>query len=278
MSDLLYSIVRYVPDAARDEAVNVGVVVAGEDRLTAKFLRPQQLSRLKRFGRDEDFAFLRSLEREIKQSSEPHQEELLGSGTSWDLQTLEQASGGWGGSVRVTPPRPAAGSENEALEWLFAQLVASPPVRHRAPDRRVIKSKVRRVLLRSVRAKYRRGRPERLVKAGDVVSGHLEDHVFDFTLRNGRLLHVVQTVSFDVSGKEALARDLDATKWALTDMVESGEDAPVAIVAMGDRQNELRANAEQIFPELGARFVPDDELNDWAEELENSLPERLSAR
>jgi hypothetical protein len=279
VTDLFYSVIRYLPDPIRAEVFNVGIVVAEQGRLRARVLRPQQLGRLRRLGYIEDSSFLRDLENEINSAAIPRQEQLVGEIPIWTLESLQRAEREWGGSIQISPLRPASDVPSaEAVDWFFSRYVAPPPVRHRAPDRRVIKSRVKRLLIRSLHAKYPRAKPQRLVRSDDLVSGKLERHAFDFTVRNSRLLQVIQTFSFDLVSRDVLAKELDATKWALKDLQEAKSRVPVSVVGMGWRQEELRTSAEDILPQLGARFVADNELDVWAKELEESLPARLSDR
>lgn len=279
MTDLFYSVIRYLPDPVRQEVFNVGIIVAEADGLRAKVLLPQQLGRLRRLGYIQESGFLRDLEREINTSMLPRQEQLLAGPPVWTLESLRRAERDWGGTIQFSPLRPASDVPAAgAVDWFFERYVAPPPVRHRPPDRRAIKSRVRRALIRSIHSKYPRAKPERVVRIDDAVSGKLESHTFDFTVRNSRLLQVVHTVSFDVGVREALARDLDATKWALKDIQDAKLRVPVAVVGMGWRQEKLRQSTQELLPELGARFVSEDEIDVWSKDLQESLPERLSDR
>jgi Protein of unknown function (DUF3037) len=279
VTDLFYSLIRYLPDPVRQEVFNVGVVVAEEGRLRAKVLRPQQLGRLRRLGYIGDSSFLRDLENEINSAGLPHQEQLMGEVPAWTLESLQRAEREWGGTVQFSPLRPASDvPSGEAVDLFFSRYVAPPAVKQRPPDRRVVKTRVRRILLRSLHSKYPRANANRLVRTDDFVAGRLERHSFDFTVRNSRLLQVVQTLSFDAGTRDILSKELDATKWALKDLQEAKLRAPISIVGMGWRQEDLRESAEEILPKLGARFIADDELDVWAKDLGTSWPDRLSER
>jgi hypothetical protein len=279
MSDLFYSVIQYMPDPVRQELFNVGVVVAEAGDLRARVLRPQQLGRLRHLGYAQDAGFLRDLEREINSSALPRQEQLLGGEPVWSLETVVRAQRDWGGTIQFSSLRPASDVPSAAaVDWFFDRYVAPPPARHRGADKRVIKARVRRVLLRSVHSKYPRARADRVVRSDEPVRGKLEQHSFDFTVRNSKVLHVVHTVSFDVGTRDALARDLDAAKWAIKDLQDTKLRIPVAVVGMGWRQEALRRNTEELLPALGARFVAEDEIDVWYKELEESLPAKLSAR
>ena len=261
-----FSIVRYVPDPVRGEQLNVGVVLGCESPrfFRARFLAPQQSGRLRSIGFDEDFGFLRDLDREFRVSALSEARlPLEGLEGPWTLGAVERAAHEWANTIQFAELRAAVHDEPGALlDVLYERYVA--PVRRREKterDRRWIKSKVSRTLRQTVLEVAPTRNPAEVVQSNSRVSGAFEEHTFDYGLVNGRLFHLVQTLSFAVRDRDALRTEVDATSWALDDLKRAGNRIPVSVVTAGDGR--LLEGARRIYEAFDAQVVREDGIDEW---------------
>jgi hypothetical protein len=277
ITEIRYSVVRYVPDPIRQEVFNVGVVVAEGQSISAKVVPATQAKRLKALGYDRNLGFLKDLESELNRGLHQEQVALPQGQAAWTVTDLENAAKEWGGTIQFSPLRPGRiASESDALEVMFARLVPTRVQTSRAPTRAAVKKRVRTSLIRLVRDRYQNQDPKTLVQSGQRIKGKLEEHVFDYGVVNSRPLHLVQTVSFDVDDRDALAMELDATKWAIADL-HAARKTPLSVVASGSRQRDLREQTESVLSRLSTRMFTEDKFEDWISFVGDSLPATIGA-
>jgi hypothetical protein len=283
MSDLTqirYSVVQYMPDPIRQEVFNVGVVVAQGEQVVAKVVPTSQANRLKALGYDRDLAFLKDLEGELNRGTRHEQVELPEGQTAWTVADLERAAKEWGGTIRFSPMRPGRiQADRDPLEVMYAKIVPTRIPIARGPNRSSVKRRVREGLVRVLSRRYaNEADPKGLIHSSQRVRGKLEEHVFDYGIANGKPLHLVKTVSFDVDNRDALADELDATKWAIVDLQNAkSRTPPLSVVAAGTRQGALREQTEDVLTKLNTRLFGESEIHDWETFVEDSLPRSLGA-
>jgi hypothetical protein len=218
----VYSVIRFVPDPARGEFVNIGAI-AGSDAAGEWDVRT--LSNKKRARYIDDHAILgrvvgivedigRRLDR-ASQGSEPL------------LETEEQPSEGWltrlaaeyNNTLQFSRPLPiVAESTEEVLDFAFSELLLEP-----TSTRLGYKSK--NVAFHRARAAYTDGgvRPDvELIERAPVETIHYHDR-FDFLVANGSAVQLAQAWSFQLPDQEELIRDLKAWAWTVRDIrIEGG--------------------------------------------------------
>jgi hypothetical protein len=281
ITEVRYSVVRYVPDPIKQEVFNVGVVIAQGQRVSAKVAPASQARRLKALGYDRDLRFLKDLEAELNRGIRQEQVALPEGQSAWTIADLEKAVKEWGGTIQFSPMRPGRIAENQdPLQAMFDKIVPKPVAVPRGPNRSSVKRKVREGLVRVLNRRYAdEADPRGLVHSGERVSGRLEEHVFDYAVANGKPLHLVQAVSFEVDNREALSDELDATKWAIVDLRSARRKAPpLSVVAAGTRQASLRQQTEDVLAKLDAPFFGESEFDDWLNFVDESLPRSMTTR
>jgi hypothetical protein len=278
--EIRYSVVQFVPDPVRQEVLNVGVVVAQGRSLAAKVIPQNQAGRLRAVGYERNLGFLRDLEEELNRGRVPEQTELPEGQTAWTTNDLEKAAREWGGTIRFTPVRPGrVAADRDALEYMYAKLVPTKAAVQRGHTRSSVKKRVRTNLLKLVSRRYANQDPKELVHSGQRAKGKLEAHKFDYGIGNGRPFHLVQTVSFDVEDRESLATELDATKWAITDLRNARtKTVPLSVVASGTKQKELREQTGDVLNKLDAHLFGEDDFEEWLGYVEDSLPATIRTR
>ncbi len=130
MSTGFYSVIQFCPDAARQEAVNVGVVLFDTHTgyVGVKFTPTVERIR-KFFGNVIDTAQLKVLGESVQQMFE-REKQLLASADSFRALGERQAN-----ELRFTPPRKIAfGHPQTVLEAIYQRLVATLPETVQAAD------------------------------------------------------------------------------------------------------------------------------------------------
>lgn len=259
MTTYRYAVVRLVPDELRQEFVNVGVVVAPlSGPAVTQFARSSESRRLKALGYEGDFEMLHSVERDI---------------LAWGDEAseyLSEASLSWGGALRFSEVSAARHETPTALlRELYSRYVerssdgSSAPTRDRRYARRVVRGALRAVL------------PAEAVTNSPVIPGSVETHKFDAGVKNGKLLHAVTTMSFDIKTERVLAGEVDAGAWSIADVRAQNPKLPISVVTIGQSQRKLLHRARDIYSQLGAAVIAEKDVKDWAEDVRKEVHPHL---
>jgi hypothetical protein len=125
-----YYLVRYVPNAEREEFLNIGLLLhsAGEQFLDCLFTR--DLRRIKRFHPQADLEFLRDLQSHFEQQIQQHEDNLPGF-----IEEMEQSLSHL---IQLAPARPVLAAEpRRQLQQLFERLVGERQADFPAADTRM---------------------------------------------------------------------------------------------------------------------------------------------
>jgi hypothetical protein len=250
MTGYRYAIMRFVPDASRQEFMNVGVVVTSDnaDPIVRVLPAAESHSRAKCLGYAGDLKFLQAIERNVH---------------SWGSAAqanLSEASHEWGGTIRFSDLHGALHDDPADLcNELFDRYVALPTSSRRSSSERD-RHFARRVVRDSLRARL----PGESVKATPLVPGKVEQHRFDVGIQNGQLLHAVAALSFDIKTERLLAAEVDACAWAIADVRDADGTLPISVITVGNSQRKLLARAESVYDQLGAKVVSEAQIHDWA--------------
>jgi hypothetical protein len=238
-----YSLLRFVPDPARGEFVNVAIL-AGDDDAGEWDLRLIQNLRRARAIDDEGalgvaLAFAADLEDHIA-ALDPATSELTNAeplSTEYLLHLSEEMRN----VVQLTPPAPvAAASAEEALDLLFTQLVVDPT------SQRFPFDKKHRAVVSTRRAYRGHEVPiEAVTERAPLVAGPYEG-VFDFAVANGEVVQLVQCWSFQLPNQAELAEQVKAWSWVVRELGRQG-----GLVHFGERE----ARAQEDI-EIAAVIVP----------------------
>jgi len=217
----LYSAIRFVPDPARAEFVNLGLIVGSED--TGEWVA-QVVSRLERANHMDEqhvlprvMAEVAKLETDLARVSEANEQgrtdpSLPNVDSAWLLRlSAENAN-----ILQYSAPVPVvANSAQQALDLLWGQLIVEPEARarnfvskHRALGR------VTTALRNSVGQEHF-GRKALI----ETTSTH---GTIDFAAHNGRIVELTQCWSFQVANTAQLLDDIKAWAWTIRDLRRSG--------------------------------------------------------
>ena len=218
----VYSIVRFVPDPARGEFVNVGAIVGSEEssewevRQIENPLRARAIDDRKSL--DAVWSFLDRVGRDIDEFDRSM--EMLFPVTSVELSErwLERLFVDHRNLVQLSQPIPmVAASADEALDRIFDQMVVDPA--HRRYE-----FQKKHVALAAVREAYRKHSVKKGTNLRERVALRTANHQtrFDFAVTNGKALQLTQTWSFQVPDQDTLAEQVKAWGWTIREVRDGG--------------------------------------------------------
>jgi hypothetical protein len=217
----LYSVVRFVPDPARGEFVNVGAIAGSED--SSEWLLRQVENPVRARAVDDRkaleavWAFLDRVGREMDEY-EKAQESLFEPPVELSEEWLRRLYAEHRNVVQLSPPTPmVASTADEALDRVFEQMVLDPALR-RHPFQK------KHAALAAVRAAYRKHLVRKGVNLRERVALETAHHRerFDFAVTNGRALQLTHTWSFQVPDQDQLAAQVKAWGWTVRDVQQGG--------------------------------------------------------
>lgn len=234
-----FSLIRFVPDPARGEFVNIGAIAGDDDSGDWELRSIQNHRRAKAFDQRGNWpaalAFLGELDERIAAI-----DELVPDVEALTLEGLRRAAVEMRNIVQITPPAPVvAESAEAALDLVFEHLVLDPA-------RTQFRFAKKHAALGAVNAAFREHNvpPEAIEVRARVHSGEFAGS-FDFAVRNGKVVELVQAWSFQLPNQEDLAEQVKAWSWVVQQMRESGgtlaaagndiaigSDVPIYVVAI----------------------------------------------
>jgi hypothetical protein len=265
-----FSLIRFVPDPARGEFVNIGAVAGSDDAAEWELRLVSNLSRAKALDErgvlSKAFEFAASLEDSIA-TLEPGAAQDSIESMSSDL--LSRLAADMQNVVQVSAPAPiAADGAEAALDLVFDQLVLDAArksfpfeKKHRAQG--------------AVRQAYRsHAVPTSAIRERAAVRSGVFDGLFDFAVHNGRTVQLVQCWSFQLPNQSDLAEQVKAWSWLVHEIRRSGGELTfgsgeasvpqdldifaVAIPPRADADAPAYAEAQAAFAEIDVTEVSPD--------------------
>ena len=210
-----YSLLQFVPDPARGEFVNLGILVGDDEaqdwelRLIQNFRRANAIDDKGALGIALGFAA--TLENHIAVAVE--QLPGMANVTPISLEWVAQLSDEMQNVVQLSPPTPVvAESAETALDMLFGELVVDPASQQfRFPTKKRAQA--------STRQAYRdHAIPRTAVTEKAPISAGPYDGIFDFAVANGRVVQLVQCWSFQLPNQIELAEQVKAWAWVVHEL------------------------------------------------------------
>ena len=220
----VYSIVRFVPNPASGECVNLGLLAGSEDSEEWTLQIVTQRGRARRLGGTEALpgvvSYLERLTQELETYSDAYADGQLDL-----LATRDRLSEGWlanlasqqRGVVQFTAPLPLdVESADDAVDLLWDRMIVEP-------SSRTFPFKKKHVALGAVRNALRKvnitddnlWRTTRLESSGFQAS-------IDFAVHNGAVAYLAQCWSFQLPDKERLLEEVQSWSWAMRALRHSG--------------------------------------------------------
>ncbi len=283
----VYSLIRFVPDPAKGEFVNVGAIVGSE--LSSEWQIRQVSNPARARALDDErsldlvWAFCTRVGADIDRF-EDSLYRLFDSEVELSEDWLENLHTQHRNIVQLSPPSPmVADSADEALDRLFSQMILDP-TRHRQS------TVTKHVVLAAMRRAY--GSCGLHKNRGFVERARLSasDHSIpvDFAVVNGQVLQLVQTWSFQSADQQSLAQQVRSWGWVVHRTRQQGAqldasgvegldvDPDIAIRAVyvppaPDGNADAYRGALDVFKETAIEHRPIDQVKDVAEEARRLL-------
>ncbi|WP_341933446.1 DUF3037 domain-containing protein [Microbacterium sp. LWO14-1.2] len=225
----LYWLVRYVPDVARGERVNVAVIV-GRDGGDWAIRSAPNLRRASRIGGDAQAIrpWLESLERSVRDYEHPP----LALFASLEPQTVSRAwlsllSHRFNNTLQLSSPAPVeAVSAEDAAGFLYSVLVATPDISPRSKTRTRLVQHLSDLYLRTSSLEL----GESLLRRPRALVGKQRGR-FDFAVVDDHVDQLSHAFAFDVKDTDSLEQELQSWNFVVTRLRDSG-----AIVAAGQEE------------------------------------------
>ncbi len=279
----LYSLIRFVPEPATGEFVNIGAI-AGSDAAREWAIRTVgNLARARRF--EEGRGLLKQALVAV---------ELLGEMVDTAMGELEldgvprmseaellRISAEWRNIIQISAPLPAiAASAEDALDMIFDDMVIDPESRRRM---RVGQPQ----LAKAIRRAFAEARIDASLREKPAVeAGGYEDR-FEFAVANGRVVQLIRTWSLQTAGPGELAKDVHAWAW-IAEKIRAGGghvtvddqklDVPkdvrmVAVYAPADSEEGRRAigEARHAAAEIRATLIGYNEVESVVRDARTAL-------
>ncbi len=257
-----YSIAQYVPDAGRNERINIGIFCFGSGETHSCFL--DNWSRIRNFA-GKDVSFLKEFARDAKH---------------FDEESIRRVVDSWKGTIQLTPPAASLLSpDNLLINVVPVYLIQNGPANRGYR----VKSDVVKLVTRRVREKL-------LERLGPVGRSYLKDQGYmlrgthkgyqcDVSVGNGHPIFAGQCLSFQIPDSKSLEKEISAAAWITQEIKTVDQDFPLGIVALPPKTNTTVYNdAKKIFEDLGVEWVPETELQSWVERMVEKVPQPQSLR
>lgn len=275
-----YSVVRYMPNVVRDEAVNVGVLIWAVDGnlFRSKFLR--RSSAVRKLWPSADQDLVANFQRQILLVASTRQAALDGMdhplverfGNPADSTFLARARREFTGNLQLTEPRGyQAATIDEALQWAYSTYVEEPRSGPRPINAQVIAPFRLRMRLWSAFEHRNLFSPDR-VRRQYVVNGRHAPWTFDIGYRNGTL-NVVSSLGLDAPIAETNLWRALVFKGMVEDVSNSHKTHGIAVVQLPTRRGAGAGaqEAEQILADSSIEIINVNRLTEFADRVAGEL-------
>lgn len=264
-----YSVIRFVPDPIRDEALNVGIVVARGETILVHLV--DDWSRLKYFAG----AHWRSMRQTLREfAGNPH--DFLGLAAVAERKAFESRLAGWTHSLQFSDVRVSTDMPQDLLEKLSDVFLWQEARAEDASSRR------RRALVDSVDGALRSAftlrferQPRGMVKRHARVPGKKAAHKVDVGLVNGTAYAAAFALTFATDQTERQWRDTDAVAFAIDDIYATGSKIPIAAVMdPPPSATEPYERARRLLSSFPIEIVEAADVSPWAARAVRTIPDQ----
>ena len=285
----VYSLVRFVPDPARGEFVNVGAVAGSEESSEWDIRRIGNPRRARALGSPEILGAVWSFIDQVGSVLDKYEEslhELFDAEVSPSEDWLKGLHRDHRNVVQLSPPTPmVAETVEEALDKVFALLIVDPDERRHSFRK---KNEVLAALRRAYKNESIHG--EALQERVMLATHHHRER-FDFAVANGSAVQLAHSWSFQVVDQDSLSKRVKSWGWTVRDVQESGGsitvdsgqvlevdtdvDIEVAYIPPADGQDSPALHeARNVFDSLGIYPVLVEDANRVARRARELLTRR----
>ena len=268
----VYSLIRFVPDPARGEFINIGAVAGSEEssdwavRQISNFVRARALDESSALNGV--WAFVDRLGKEIDEY-QLGLDQLFGPQQDLSEDWLAMLHRDHRNVVQLTYPIPmVAESAEDALDRVFDLMIVDP-------SQRRYRFRKKNEAIAALRRAYRAHEIDRESEICEGVTLSTSDYQvrFDFAITNGKALQLAHAWSFQVPNQDSLAEHVKSWGWTVQDTQARGGNITTrdgvrfkvphdidieAVYIQPEANQEVRALTEAIsvFDSLGINRVP----------------------
>jgi len=287
-----YSIVRFVPDPARGEFINVGAIVGSDDALEWGVRQVENLVRARHIDDHRSIGavtgFLDDVGHQIDKFWNAQEDD--GDYPAISETWLHELSNRMRNVVQLSDPCPITAEDlDDALDLVFSELIVDP-TQGRLPYER--RTTAKRALRRAYMSRNLQ-RNETFFEKVTVHAAGLRE-TMDFAVANGRVVQLAQAWSFQVPDQADLTKRIRAWAWTMNKLASyggelslegrkpmpiSGEtDLEVVFIPPGGSQSDRSAfdDANRVFADIGATPVNIDEADRVSERAAKLLGDKSS--
>lgn len=233
------SVLRFVPDPARGEFVNVGAIAGNDDNEDWEIRAVSNWQRAKKFDEGGTLPAVMNFVSQLQLRAEMQQEELLDRGERLTVARLRQFSTEMRNLVQISEPVPVvATSAEHAVNLAFQQLVIDPPQRHLTYAKKGPAVKAARL---AYQAKKLSPIHNPRVRSGPY------DTEFDFAIANGQAVQLVRCWSFQLPDQRSLADEIKAWVWSVRALRNHGPASLSAETTDADLVVDPEVDVQAIF-------------------------------
>lgn len=268
-----YSVIRYVPDPIVGEFVNVGVVAADQDRAACRFVATW--NRASALGK-EPVGYVREFASWLGRACGEDVEALSEVDVcQFTVDSLQEIASNWHGSIQLTPPRSSGKNLEELVDEMSALFLREPVARAQAQRRtkRTAAKLAKDVLAKKI--KDAQLNASLSLRTQFEVQGTVTAHNFDVAIVNHVPRVGINGLSFELVTSDQIQADINKTAFSMWDTRTNDPEFGLAVVAVGD-DSEWTEQVERLCEQVGAEFIGEGRLNQWAGEEVKTLAASLA--
>lgn len=260
-----FAVIRFIPNAVTDEAINVGVLLASGAHIEIHAL--QDWARVKAFAG----ASWRDVRRLVDDMSEDPAA-FLGIESVDSVHDLRQRLSEWTRAVQFSDVHASLASVNELAAEIPEMILGRGEVELSPSGRRAtVLRAMHHAVVSAYELRFSR-KPRGIIRKGATVPGQKAQHKVDLGVVNGHFYAGAFALSFATSQSERQWRDTDAVAFAIEDMMVPREALAVVLDPPIER-SEPYERAQDLFARLKVSTVGLDRISEWATKAVTAVPE-----
>ena len=218
----VYSVARFVPDPARDEAINIGIIAGADESGDWALRAVGNYSRARRLDGRKLLPGVREQLDRIEAMLDPYTDVQVPLFPVVHPETVDEAwltrlSADSANVLQFTHPLPVvAESAEDAIDLLWNELIVDPTAKQ---FRFAKKSRAVSAFAHALRAN---GVPDDHVIRRTIVRSEPFHAPMDFAIHNGRVSQLTNCWSFQLPDKESLMEEITSWAWTVRDLRRNG--------------------------------------------------------
>ncbi len=288
----IYSIIRFVPDPARGEFVNVGAIVGSDESSEWQVRQVENPARARALDQNSSLNAVWSFINELGVTTDDFEKSihsLFEADTKLSENWLWELHWNYQNIVQLSAPTPmVASSADDALERIF-NLMILEPAKH---QQTFINKHKALAALRGFYNTFSISKGTELQERVTLQTSHHTER-FDFAVTNGRVVQIAQTWSFQIPDQNALAEQIKAWGWTVQEAQQGGgtistpekdlavpADVNFEVVYVPELPNKPASafkDAKHIFNQLDISATPYEQAHDVAKRARELLGPKANA-